>query len=239
MLENNKSTEILGENDELAQKLGRLIVKDDRDQLYQIASLLPKETSHKTYKYWWTNGWWGDQGNTPHCVAYSWTHWLAAGPITQKHSRPNGQAPYDVVELYNNAQKVDQWVGEDYDGTSVRAGASILKKTGFIKSYSWAWDIDTTINAVLTLGPVVVGTYWKYDMFFPNKNGLITATGRNMGGHAYLLDGVNTKTKMFRIKNSWGKNWGKNGFAYISFDDMETLINLNGEICLSTEINKI
>ena len=220
------------------KRLGRLIVKDERDIKFQIKSLLPKEMPGITYKYWWTNGWWGNQGETPHCVAYSWTHWLASGPKTQKNSRKGGVAPFDTTYLYNEAQKVDDWEGEDYDGTSVRAGAKILKANGFISEYNWAWDLDTTVKTLLTLGPVVVGTWWTYDMSFPDKDGVIKSTGAKLGGHAYLLDGVNVNKKMFRIKNSWGRNWGKKGFAYISFSDMESLIKDYGEVCLAKEIEK-
>jgi hypothetical protein len=223
----------------LKSKLGRLIVEDSRDANFPMKSLLPKELPGITYKYWWPTGWWGNQGQTPHCVAFSWTHWLAEGSITQKNSRKDGSAPFDTTFLYNEAQKIDQWPGENYDGTSVRAGASVLKSNGYISSYNWAWDIQTVVNALLTLGPVVVGTWWYSDMFYPNDKGIITATGEKMGGHAYLLDGVNTKTKMLRLKNSWGREWGKKGFAYISFDDMDKLIKDQGEACLATEINVI
>jgi len=77
------------------------------------------------------------------------------------------------------------------------------------------------------------------DMFFPNKKGIITATGDKLGGHAYILDGINIKTGFIRIKNSWNKSWGKNGFAYISINDMAKLIAENGEICLANEIRKV
>jgi len=217
-------------------KLSRIFIPDDRDMRFQISSLLPKQLPNIKYKYWWSSGWWGDQGSTPHCVAYSWIHWLASGPITQKNKREGGIAPFDTTYLYNEAQKVDAWEGENYDGTSVRAGAKILKNNGFIDQYNWAWDIQTTVNALLTLGPVVVGTWWTHDMLFPNKDGLITATGSKLGGHAYLLDGVNVDKKLLRIKNSWSREWGKKGFAYISFDDMDKLIKDNGEVCLATEI---
>lgn len=130
------------------------------------------------------------------------------------------------------------FTGNSYNGTSVRAGAKILMREGYISSYNWAWDIETIKNTLLTKGPMVVGTVWNYDMFFPNEKGIITATGEQMGGHAYLLDGINVKKKLIRIKNSWGRNWGKNGFAYISFDDMAKLISQYGEACLATEIEK-
>lgn len=225
--------------EDLKSKLGRVYIPDERDHMFLLQSFLPKELPGINYKYWWPSGWWGNQGNTPMCVAFSWAHWLAAGPLTQKYVRKDGNSAIDTTYLYNEAQKNDVWPGEDYDGTSVRAGAKILKRDGFISSYNWAWDIETVKNALLTTGPLVVGTMWYYDMFFPNdKTGIITATGQAMGGHAYLLDGINIKKKLIRIKNSWGKNWGKNGFAYISFDDMAKLITNQGEACLAVEINK-
>lgn len=222
---------------ELENKLGRIFIPDERDNKFLLKSMLPSKTPGITYKYWWPQGWWGDQGQTPHCVAYSWTHWLNEGPTTQRSSF-HGKAAIDTTYLYNEAQLVDEWPGEDYAGTSVRAGAKILKRDGFISSYNWAFDIDTIVNTLLTAGPMVVGTTWHYDMFFPNEKGIISATGQVMGGHAYLLDGVNTKTKLLRIKNSWGRDWGKRGFAYISFDDMAKLIADYGEACLATEIIK-
>jgi C1A family cysteine protease len=73
-------------------------------------------------------------------------------------------------------------------------------------------------------------------MFFPDKNGVIKVGGKHSGGHAYIINGVDTKTKMFRLKNSWGKTWGKSGSAFISFSDMDKLIKQNGEICLAVEL---
>jgi hypothetical protein len=218
--------------------LGRQYINDERDKKYLIKNNLHKLLSvakqpvSLTSKYWDANGWWGDQGNLPQCVGYSWAHWLEDGPIQQSGIPP-------IVKpniIYKNAQKLDQWPGENYDGTSVRGGAKYLQSIKKIKSYYWGYDLQTLINTVLKLGPVVVGTNWYTNMFYPNGNGVIKIGGRLAGGHAYVINGVDTKTKQFRIKNSWGKNWGKGGHAFISFNDMTRLIREQGEICLATEI---
>lgn len=214
--------------------LGRLIVKDENDHNYLIKSILPKAAPTRTSRYWYANGWWGDQGSEPQCVGYSWAHWVEDGPVTQA-----GVAPIESpVVIYKQAQLLDAFPGQNYEGTTVRAGAKHLQSRGYISTYLWAWDLHTLVEAVLEKGPVVVGTYWYYDMFTPDAKGLIKVSGAIAGGHAYLINGVNTKTRLFRIKNSWGKSWGVKGHAYISFDDMEKLIKQDGEICLAIELKK-
>ena len=165
------------------------------------------------------------------CVGYAWAHWIEDGPIEH-----GGLAPIVPPNLiYKEAQKLDEWVGENYDGTSVRGAAKYLKNTNKISSYLWTYDINVLINTLLTTGPVVVGTNWYTSMFYPDKNGLIKVSGGLAGGHAYVLNGVDTIKKLFRIKNSWGSNWGQQGHAYITFSDMNKLIKQNGEVCLAIE----
>ena len=222
----------------LPHSLGRVYIEDKRDLNYLIKNnqrtLQQISTPPKvlTQRYWDANGWWGDQGNKPQCVGYSWAHWLEDGPIQQSGIPPIIK-PFDI---YKNAQKLDEWYGENYDGTSVRGAVKYLKTIGKVKSYYWAFDVQTLSETILKLGPVVVGTNWYNGMFYPNKNGLIKISGQMVGGHAYLINGVDTKTKQFRIKNSWGKSWGNGGHAFISFNDMSRLIKENGEICLAIEL---
>jgi len=215
----------------LPEVLGRVYIPDARDNNHLISSVFPKQVTTITSKYWDDNMWWGNQGNTPQCVGYAWSHWIADGPVTHSGVQP----PVNPTTIYSEAQKVDEWPGERYDGTSVRGGAKYLKTSGKISSYLWAFDINTLINTVLNVGPVVVGTNWYNGMFYPDKTGLIRITGRLAGGHAYVINGIDTKTQQFRIKNSWGKTWGQLGHAYISYTDMTRLIRENGEICLALE----
>jgi hypothetical protein len=220
-------------NEEKIPELGRIEKKDNRDLNYLITSRIPsvqKPTSLRV-RYWNDDEWWGDQKNTPQCVGYAWAHWIEDAPVTH-----GGVAPIiSPVTIYKEAQKIDEWAGENYDGTSVRAGAKYLKNTGKISSYLWAFNLTTLINTVLNIGPVVVGTNWYYGMFFPDRSGLIRLSGRLCGGHAYVINGIDINKKQFRIKNSWGKNWGHQGRAFISFANMERLIRERGEICLAVE----
>jgi len=211
--------------------LGRVFIPDERDKKYLIEDKLTLPKTILSSKYWDDNGWWGNQGNTSQCVGYAWAHWIEDGPIGH-----DGVSPIIPPSLiYTEAQKVDEWVGENYEGTSVRGAAKYLRNTNKISSYLWTYDVNVLISTILTQGPVVVGTNWYSSMFTPDRNGVIRVVGRISGGHAYVINGVDTNTKLFRIKNSWGKNWGKSGHAYISFTDMTRLIRENGEVCLAIE----
>jgi len=39
-----------------------------------------------------------------------------------------------------------------------------------------------------------------------------------MGGHAVCCVGFDDNTKLFKVRNSWGPSWGKNGYFYIPYD---------------------
>lgn len=216
----------------LNKGLGRLHIPDERDYGYLMESALPLQEPERTWRYWWTSGAWkGDQGSFPHCVGYSWTHLLAVGPIVQR-----GAPPFDPVWIYKEAQKVDQWEGENYDGTSVRAGAKVLQAAGLLESYLWAFDVPTFVKGLFQKGPIVLGTTWYDGMSYPEKKtNIIRTTGARRGGHAYLAVGGSTKTGMVRIMNSWGLDYGQNGFAWLPMEELEKLLKDHGEACMPVE----
>ena len=212
--------------------LGRLPSPDPEDHNYRMAALLPPmEQVQRTSRYWFEGGWFGDQGETSQCVEYAWHHWVQAGPV-----KPRGLGPYwERGSVYEEAKRIDEWPGEDYDGTSVRAGAKVLQSLGYVDSYHWAWDIDTLVNALLTAGPVVVGTLWTSDMFMPSREGIAKPTGYEVGGHAYLATGINLNHGLIRFKNSWGRQWGRTGRFRMAIEDFEKLLLMDGEACLALE----
>ena len=218
--------------DNSIRTFNRKWVPDKRDHNYLMKNL-PKMKTEPILKrrFWNAEGWWGDQGDTPHCVGYAWAHWIEDGPV--EHA---GKAPIVApLKIYENAQRLDEWEGEQYEGTSVRGGVKYLNGDQKISSYYWAFDIQTLVNAVLTLGPVVVGTDWYRGMLSPNKLGYVFPTGRIVGGHAYVLNGVDVTHGYFRLKNSWGRRWGIKGHAYISISNMNRLLNQQGEACIALE----
>lgn len=202
---------------------------DRRNLDYPLRRITPEPS--RSYRYWNATQWWGDQQQTSACVGYSWTKWLADGPVTQRGLEPK---PFD---LYREAQKRDPW-GERRadDGTTVDACASVLKDKGFIGSYWWAWTLDDAVRGLLEGGPLVLGVNWYDAMFYPNADGLLTVGGNVAGGHAIVANGCNTKTRLIRLSNSWGRSWGKDGYCYLTFDDLARLLEEYGEACLALEL---
>ena len=154
---------------------------------------------------------------------------------------------YDLSEawIYWNSKKIDPWPNEE--GTSIRCAMKVLNKIGvpcekaypYSDSYKgtpaiWSkliakWGLIDSYYRCETLedlkqglqnGPVVIGIACFREMFYVGDNGNIPYPmypDEVLGGHAVCAVGYSDNTKQIRFKNSWGKEWGKNGYGFISY----------------------
>jgi Papain family cysteine protease/Domain of unknown function (DUF4384) len=51
------------------------------------------------------------------------------------------------------------------------------------------------------------------------------ADDKNQGGHAMAIVGYDEQRQAFRLINSWGKGWGDHGYAWISYNLLQTRTN--------------
>ena len=214
------------------QSLGRLYAPDERDKRYPLKALVPPVVAPMPYYKYWNPGPILDQGQKPHCVGYAWKLWLQASPIRQARR-------LDSSKIYGEAQLEDEWPGEDYDGTSVRAGAKILQRWGYIGSYLWATDVTEIRNWVLVSGPIVLGTNWYAAMFegrWIKEQFWLEPFGDLVGGHAWTVIGYSQYRRAFRCVNSWGSVWGQNGRFWLAEEYMAQLLHEQGEACTAIEI---
>jgi C1A family cysteine protease len=47
---------------------------------------------------------------------------------------------------------------------------------------------------------------------------MITGNETDLGGHAMCCVGYDMEKQMFIVRNSWGTEWGDNGYCYFPFE---------------------
>lgn len=215
--------------------LGRLPAVDPGDKLHPMSAHILSRVALPDSKIW-RCGPVLDQGSTPQCVAYSWTAFLMAAPLMDKATVLGSGFEQ---KLYDRAQQLDEWPGEGYDGTSVRAGAKALMEQRRLSEYIWADNADVLRRYILSRGPVIIGINWHEEMFLPDSKGFLNIGGGIAGGHAILAPGYSNYQEAFRVFQTWGRPWGQNGRAWLRFRDMETLLEEGGEACSAIEIKVV
>ena len=151
--------------------------------------------------------------------------------------------------LYHLAKLYDEWEGEDYEGSSCRGAMKGWHRHGACLEKLWPykdgqfvppkkdWQVDAAtrplgayyrINvesisdmqaaiyetgAIFVSAKVHTGWYMKRKKSLP----LIKQTNNMEGGHAFAIVGYTDEG--FIVQNSWGHDWGYEGFAILSYGD--------------------
>jgi hypothetical protein len=141
--------------------------------------------------------------------------------------------------LYHEAQKVDEWPGEEpvYAGTSVLAGAQVLSGLGLVREYRWCFGRDDLADTLSAKGPVVIGMQWLAAMYSA-PDGILRPGGAVVGGHCILATGYDPAHPILgeavRLTNSWGQSWGDQGNAWVALDALWPLMESVGEAAVVT-----
>lgn len=153
----------------------------------------------------------------------------------------------DPFWIYRECCKIDPWSeNDDGDlqfGTSTRAGAKVLQTRGIVGEYRHPANLNEALAGIAFVGPLVIGINWYDSMFDPKL--LPDATGELRmqieispgsdlaGGHCLVANGYDLDRRLVRLKNSWGRGWGSNGRANVSFELFERLVFEEGGDCVS------
>jgi hypothetical protein len=197
---------------------------DPRNDQYPIRALLEPDAPLATRT--WECGTYLDQGSEGACVGHGWAHEAAARPHVIKVTEQ------DAMDIYHRAQQLDEWPGEDYEGTSVLAGAKAQVERGWLHQYRWATNLDDVLRSLSQHGPVVLGITWKSGMWDTDAHGMIHATGDDVGGHCILARGINVRSRTVLLHQSWGPKWGVHGTARLPWDDLGDRLDNQGECCV-------
>lgn len=218
--------------------------KDGRDAGYRMLAAMPQvrelagKPKPRTRAY--TEGPQLDQGMKPHCVSFSGLGFMNAAPLMRSEG-------WETTTIYNECQRNDEWPGENYDGTSVRALMKVMSARGYISSYVWGHTVDEAIEWILGgYGTVIVGTNWYESMDEVPASGIMRLPGTMatpIGGHAYRWRWYDKKDRVFWVPNTWGYRWGTpkkggsyTGWAKLRYEDAERLLREWGEIAAATQV---
>lgn len=151
-----------------------------------------------------------DQGREGACTGFSATTEAAARPVPvfgdPVRSAHDVEALNEVARgVYHRARQLDEWTGEDYEGSSVDGACLAGRELGWWDRWVWASGsgeamADEVMRAIGSRGPVMVASWWRAGMGGPTW----TYDGAKLGGHAFLLTRVSVKRDAVWSPNSWG-----------------------------------
>ena len=100
------------------------------------------------------------------------------------------------------------------------SGGTVTKIKDFAYASTQGWgpqSTDTWIKNALLSGPVQAGIT-VYQDFMQYKSGVYQhVTGSSEGGHAIVIVGYNDNGGYWIVRNSWGSDWGENGYVNIKY----------------------
>ncbi len=142
----------------------------------------------------------GDYGRYTDEVARGLT---AFGIASEAH------APYDLV--YSDLWSID-----------ALNDAAVLKSSGYTALPCRSAVGIESIKTVLAYQqrPVLVSTQVDYGLFVYAPDTVWDFQGPSFGGHAMLIVGYDDARDAFRVRNSWGTDWGDNGYLWMSYDSL-------------------
>lgn len=156
--------------------------------------------------------------------------------------------PVSPRMMYEMARRYDEWPGENYSGSSARGAMKGWHKHGVCAADVWPYQSKggaevLTHTRAEDAAQRPLGAYFRVNhqdlvamhtalaevgiLYATAKvhrgwerigaDGMIPFTEEMLGGHAFALVGYDRRG--FWLQNSWGSQWGKGGFALVTYDD--------------------
>ncbi len=186
-----------------------------------------------------------DQGSEGACTGYGLA--TVANYLLRRRRVLPDPAAVSARMLYRLARRYDEWPGEKYDGSSARGAMKGWHKHGVCSETRYPSrrtardgltdartadarrrplgayfrvnhkDIVAMHSAIAEVGVLYATCVVHRGWDEVGADGLIPQTDQPTGGHAFAL--VAYDEEGFWLQNSWGRDWGRGGFARISYDD--------------------
>lgn len=180
----------------------------------------------------------------PHAIGASWE---IQKNIIENQMGPTSPWDISELYIYYNARDIMGTIGQD-SGVTLRELCKAVRDNGcslellwpylpdkyndkpgtmayFLKNITnieWFYRVVTIEDVHLALSkkiPIVIGMV-IFENFYSAEKGKIYSeiSGRQLGGHAMTIVGIDNKNKKVLLRNSWGSDWCDNGYVWISYD---------------------
>lgn len=117
--------------------------------------------------------------------------------------------PYDTSKFAIEPSKYAQDAAKQHKKFQYLAVNQNLNELKYCLSQGYPISFGITVFESFMSADVARTGVWNY----PNIN-----TEQQLGGHAVTLVGYDDSTRRFKVSNSWGKDWGDQGFFYMPYD---------------------
>lgn len=215
-------------------RLGRHVFHDSRSRRFDLAELARPHLPTEPIR-WARQGPVFDQGDLGCCTATAALGLMMTEPFT------GGEvfSAEDVHAFYSAETRIDRLRGvwpPDDTGSNGLAAMKVLKRWGLVTGYAHAFSPYVAV-AALTRGPIAVGTVWLNSMFEPTNGRIYLDPASGVaGGHEYVIDGWDPKTRRVHMTNSWGEGWGDTGGATFEWADFVWLLGQHGDAVQPTGV---
>lgn len=206
-----------------------------------------------------------DQGSLGSCTGNAALGILATGPYWDAEPQSwhdngplgsTGRIPWSepgAVTLYSMLTAADDFPGTyppDDTGSDGLTAAKVLTSLGIVPGYQHTFSLTDALQALQHF-PLLVGTEWLDNMFYPNDVGIIRASGPVDGGHEWIVDEfvpagriphvgpyhLSDKTDFIGGTTSWGTSFGLDGRFYLSVPDFGKLLAKDGDVIVLSPPN--
>jgi len=185
----------------------------------------------------------GNQGDQQSCVAWSLAYALKSYQEKKETGKSLQFSPSYIYNQINGGENVPTYVTDGLE-LLTKQGVCLLEDMPY-DANEWTakpskeaqrharnfridyWkQVDVSdvreVKAQLAAGyPIVIGANVSQEFISEGaqekENYIWREKGTPAGGHAMVVVGYDDSKKAFKLMNSWGKEWGDNGFGWITY----------------------
>lgn len=188
-----------------------------------------------------------DQGEEGACTAFGLA--TVAHTLLRTRVSGANRTQVSTRMLYDMARRYDEWHGESYSGSSCRGAMKGWHRHGVCSERVWPYtpglrmepytesrardalrnplgaylrvnhkDLVAMHAAFAEVGVLYASCGAHAGWLDPPKSGVIGWNEQEeIGYHAFAIVGYDSDG--FWIQNSWGKDWGRDGYGHVSYDE--------------------